>query len=45
MGYIFILFFLGILIFNVIPFAGDELMYHLPLTIEMLKHGSFFGDL
>ncbi|HRI36182.1 MAG TPA: hypothetical protein PK765_03840 [bacterium] len=32
-------------IYNTIPFGGDELMYHLSITVEMLHHGGWTMDL
>ncbi len=35
----------SILIYNVIPYGWDELMYHLPISIELLKKWSWMSDL
>lgn len=35
----------GILIYNTIPFWWDELMYHMPISIELLQKGGWKNDL
>ncbi len=39
------IFFTSILIYNVIPFWGDELMYHLPISVELLQKWSWLKNL
>lgn len=35
----------SILIYNTIPFGGDELMYHMPISVELLQKWSWMSDL
>ena len=37
--------FLCIVIYNIIPYWWDELMYHLPITLELLNKWSWISDL